>query len=343
MLGSCYCNEKDRNSSVGQTFNRLPANLRPDIKIFAGDQVYLDSPWKHFLIHTHSEREMRERFLTNYWNTWAGSQRREGLRSLLRNGGNYFVADDHEFWNNFPNRAAHIRDTWFSGGRNDWGRVADRLFRAFQTPELFYTIEVPPLSIAMMDTRVGRDSAEKNFCDPGVMHSLEQWVGGLRGAGCLVVGQAAFQKKANRFTGHFTDWVLPNYDQFRSIARILNRSEKPLLVLTGDVHFRRIASTVGDRNPLVEIISSPLTLVDKRAEGGWREAPDRFPDEPVSGISRRHTVTHNAMRGRNDNAFLLLQFSMVQDNAIKLDIFDVPVSRRVNLGQPAWTTRLRSI
>ena len=89
-------------------FRVLPEEWRPDFKILCGDQVYLDSPWKHYLWHTHGEADLERRFFDIYWRTWAGDRRKRGLRSLLADGANYYSPDDHELWNNAPNRANRL-------------------------------------------------------------------------------------------------------------------------------------------------------------------------------------------------------------------------------------------
>ena len=126
LLGSCFCRLEDPAGSVGKTFLDMPHPDRPDIKIFCGDQVYLDSPYKFFLARPHSVDLLAEKFFEHYTETWAKA---EGLSILLGDGANYFCSDDHEYWNNAPNAAPHLQDTWpVVGHRQEWWDVARELY-----------------------------------------------------------------------------------------------------------------------------------------------------------------------------------------------------------------------
>ncbi len=83
----------------------MPFAASPDIKLLAGDQVYLDSPWGGSIRSTTTAT------------TSAGSLSQE-LRvdrksdericaAAARDGANFFSSDDHEYWNNAPNAARY--------------------------------------------------------------------------------------------------------------------------------------------------------------------------------------------------------------------------------------------
>jgi hypothetical protein len=125
LLGSCFCARQDQEGTAGRTYFRLPTGDRPDVKILAGDQVYLDAPWEHYLLHTHTPAELETRFFETYLDTWMQGGPASGFRKLLMAGANYFCSDDHEFWNNAPNQGSYVLDTWpLFDRREDWlGRV----------------------------------------------------------------------------------------------------------------------------------------------------------------------------------------------------------------------------
>jgi hypothetical protein len=287
LLGSCFAYHEDAEGKVGNAFFHLPHPARPDVKFFAGDQVYLDSPWQRYATGTHSAGELQSIFLEHYVNTWTQTVgTTAGFSRLLAEGANFFSSDDHEYWNNAPNFAAFALDTWTEGGRKAWFKTARELYSAFQTPRFVTQFAVPPVSFLIADTRVNRDADQKNFMKASDLEAVRQWVGALEGPGVLVVGQPILQGKTSFLGGTFGDWNLPDYEQYSRLAAIIGSSAHSLVVLTGDVHFGRVAHTsLRSGAELIEIISSPMSLVDEAAKGKWEKAPTIFPAIPPLGSS----------------------------------------------------------
>lgn len=281
LLGSCFCRREDKAGTVGRTYSQIPAGARPEVKLLCGDQVYLDDPWHHYLAHTHTAEELEGEFFSNYHDTWA---QQGGFQELLRDGANYFTSDDHELWNNAPNRASVIRDTWpIFDKRREWLDAARRLYQAFQTPAMTTSFSVGPLSCFLADTRMNRQSDRTTFMQDADLEAVGTWVNGLRGPGILVVGQPVLRGETNVLRGHFFDWGLPDYEQYGRLVRLLASSSHSIVILTGDVHYGRIARcALSSGNELIEVISSPMSLVDKAAEGTWEKAPAFFPAFDVS-------------------------------------------------------------
>jgi hypothetical protein len=95
------------------------------------------------------------------------------------------------------------------------------------------------------------------------------------------------------------------------LVRILGRSEHTIVVLTGDVHFGRVArSSLRSGAELIEIISSPMSLVDEKARGDWTVAPDYFPAEHTtpSSISRSGVTTESDF-APTEGHFLTVEFT----------------------------------
>jgi hypothetical protein len=285
LLGSCFWHERD--PGLASAFARLPAGMRPDVKILCGDQIYLDAPASHFAFHTHSRDELEASFTAAYLSSW-----RDGcLGDVLRSGPNHFSSDDHEPWNNAPSRAALVRDSWTDGGRRQWLTAARKLYGLFQTAATVTTFAVGALSFCIADTRMRRDADEQSFMDPADLARVRQWIEGLRGPGVLVIGQPLFADTAG-VLGHLFDWGLPDYAQFPDLVRALMDSQHDIVALTGDVHYARAARCLlpsGRR--LVEIISSPLALVDEKVGRKWSAAPKRFPAMAVPGV-KAADITH---------------------------------------------------
>jgi hypothetical protein len=270
LLGSCFSRLEDLHGKVGRSFGDMPTLDRPHIKIFCGDQVYLDSPSNSFL-GLHSIDVLRQRFYEHYTETWGTPQ---GLATLLKAGANYFCSDDHEYWNNAPNMAPHLQDTW-TGHRQEWWDTGRALYGAFQNAAPIQRIDVPPVSFLIADTRMNRSRDETNFMLPPDLDAVGNWIDGLQGPGVLVVGQPLLQATTGFFRGSFFDWNLPDYDQYLKLTTMIGQCRHSLVVLTGDVHYGRVASSpLRSGAELIEIISSPLSLVDPLAKGKWEKVPE---------------------------------------------------------------------
>lgn len=308
LLSSCFCSSRPESQAIGGTYLKLQMQDKPDIKFLSGDQVYLDDPTLHFTFHTHSRNELEDMLFANYARTWTQSGIVSGNHQFLRDGANFFTADDHEFWNNAPDAATLIPDTFTQGGRDDWWEIASNLYRIFQTFRSTNTFNVGPLSFFLADTRVNRGPGRNDFMRLDDRNALEAWVNGLQGVGVLVVGQPIFAAKAGFFASRFADKHLPNYKQYEDLVRILGRTRRSILVLTGDVHYGRIAScSLGPNVAIHEIISSPSALVNPAVGGKWDAPPGNFPASSISGVVSRPITPVNEYQ-LSKNHFLTLGF-----------------------------------
>jgi len=313
-LGSCFSLDTDREGLLGFIAGRLPEQFRPDVKILCGDQVYLDN-LAFGLPSFALVGNLGERFLKNYLGTWG--QRlggASGYQVFLETGGTYFTADDHEFWNNYPNWTSLIFNSWSSAGRERWEQAALGLFQDFQSPEppltgRPQTFRVDPLSFFVADTRVYRRQGDSHFMRDDDLSALEQWVRNLDGPGVLVLGQPVFEAPANWLTKRLADRLLSNYEQYRTLARVLFDSRHSILLLTGDVHFGRIARCTLREGPrpveLYEVISSPCSLVSPLVGNQSHAAVAKFPPKPFPEVRSVPTQTfwHKA-----EDQFVTLQF-----------------------------------
>ena len=170
LLGSCFCRKNDDAGDVGWAYANLPTGAAPDLKILCGDQVYLDSPWYGFA-RPHAVATLQSLFVENYAATWT---QEGGFRELLADGANYFVSDDHEFWNNAPTPGTYAVDTWPGplGHHDEWWASATKLFDAFQNPGAIAQVDAPPLSIFLPDTRRNRDRDRSTLVKPDDLESV---------------------------------------------------------------------------------------------------------------------------------------------------------------------------
>lgn len=336
LLGSCFALMEDEGGTVGKAFSRMPPAARPDIKILAGDQVYLDSPAWHFGA-PHSYDDLRDRFLGQYKGTWGQTN---GFAELLSKGANFFCSDDHEYWNNAPSRSFPV-NTWLKQDRDMWWDAAHELYRAFQTPRPLLQFDVSPLSFMIADTRIDRDN--KTFIPKARFANVEAWVKGLKGPGVLVIGQPLLWRPTDWYHGSVYDWNLPDYDQYQDLVRIVAASPHSLIILTGDVHFGRIAyGRLKSGGELVEIISSPLSLIDKLAAGEWEEAPPTFPIVRPEQVTAQLLATNQMITKADFQAtaghFLTLEFTQ-QGPGAKLKLRYWPVDADAppkDFGKTIW-------
>jgi phosphodiesterase/alkaline phosphatase D-like protein len=308
MLASCFCSRISGSASIGSTYLNLTMPDRPDVKILCGDQVYLDDPALHFTFNTHSAQDLEDLLFSNYLRTWTQTGVPGGNQQVLSDGANFFTADDHEFWNNAPNFASFIPDTFKQSGRNTWWGIASTLLRIFQTDRSVKRFAVGPVSFFLADTRVNRAPGKNDFMSLADLNELQAWVNGLSGLGVLVIGQPLFAKKAGFFASTLVDKNLSNYKQYEDLVRVLDQTTRSIIVLTGDVHFGRIAHVQLAPNVfLYEIISSPTSLVDPRAGQTWEPPPELYPPFAVNGVVKK-AVSTNMQYTLWENHFLTLGF-----------------------------------
>jgi hypothetical protein len=128
----------------------------------------------------------------------------------------------------------------------------------------------------------------------------------------LVVGQPIFADRAG-WRGNFQDWNLADFSQYEPLCRALLQTRQPIVTLTGDVHYGRVARAMTPTGvDLIEIISSPMALVDRSAGGNWQPAPAQFPAFPVAGAASVPVETVEAWQRFADH-FLTLEFASLGD------------------------------
>jgi len=306
FLGSCFCRKQDRG--VGAAITGLPAAAQPHVKILAGDQVYLDAESRSW--RGNSEERLREIFLDAYWATWTSPG--TSLAQVLARGPNWFMSEDHEFWNNYPYRNAAGFDTWlpWGAGKDAYKQIANELYERFQSPAAFTKIDVSPVSFALLDTRRYRDDRKHQLCRPDDFKQFAKWVGNLSGPGVLVTGQPIFGEESG-LLGTVMDLSLPDYDQYEDVLRALAAAHQPIILLSGDVHFGRIANTRRRTGPdLVEIIASPLALVPG-ARGRWHGAPAKLRWADRAGLDIEPIQTSD-QPNIADEHFVTLELTTVQ-------------------------------
>src|SRR4029450_5170412 len=94
----------------------------------------------------------------------------------------------------------------------------------------------------------------------------------LTGPGCLVLGQVLFTAPAGTISKHM-DLGLPDFRQYIELLDALRQAPHAVVVLTGDVHFGRVAvCQFLNGQEIVEVIASPLALVASFPSNEWKGA-----------------------------------------------------------------------
>lgn len=302
MLSSCFYYNNDKTGEAGRAFKSIPDIFKPDLKIMCGDQVYLDVADGHFLqlrpVRFDNPPQIAKNYLYKYINTWT---QKIGFGSILAAGATYFTADDHEFWNNYPNPTPLILNTYDHGYRKTLKDISVNLYNVFQSYDAAATghrrvIELGDISIFIADTRVFREEGDDRFMSDEDFDALLEWINGLSTPGVLVTGQPLFQKPSGYISKNLGDRAMANYGQYKELVRSLFSLKNSVVVLTGDVHYGRISSCILSYGELpvelVEIVSSPTSLVSSLVGGKAEDAPYSFPPEPISGIAGVKCMTH---------------------------------------------------
>lgn len=372
LLGSCYCREGEvregHEGAAGRAYAALykDAALRPDAKFLCGDQVYLDAPpggietVNKFIAAGATTEYLRREFIDVYRRTWTQSVRpgATGFGELLRLGANFFVSDDHEFWNNYPDLGITSAVTLSAKGRARWKSVARPLFFGVQMRPAdgrttlqnawarIERFEIGPLSFLIADTRADRvetapGGRPTRFMRPEDLATVCEWAKGLEGPGVLCLSQSLIPPGEESWTDDpRIDAALWDYEQYEELVAAVRHSDShDLVLLSGDVHFGRIArsSKVQANRPprFLEVISSPMALIDNTAKGIATSSPGalRFPrvrigEHKPRPVSVDRGIPASDVKGRNEDHFMTIGFGRSPEDPA-----------RVRMRVAAWLVR----
>jgi len=293
VLGSCFEPTRFGRERLKRAIDNL--EVRPSIKLLCGDQVYLDPI---LLTRLWKKASHAARTVSIYRATWT----HPGFGALLKSGMNVFCPDDHDLWNDYT-----VED---GGADKEREEAAKRAIQVFQCDTPWQQFEVSPLRFMVVDTRQRRTLPEAKdkpqFVDEDVLDEVVAWVSSNRGPGVLVLGQPIFGEHG--YHGKFGSDI-PQYSrQFKRLAQALLAAPRSILVLSGDVHWGRVAhATNRNEQRLIEVISSPLGINPLRAASTplrpWRPALPEFSDG--STACKVETVAASELTGAH---FVTLDF-----------------------------------
>jgi hypothetical protein len=271
LFASCFWHNNDREGYYRTGLRELGQLAHPQFKLLLGDQVYGDWPNAWDL-----GDEAIELYAKRYAQYWGDPYYREALQTCP----NFITCDDHEYWNDYPEKQIQLPQTWDPKNRKKYGQGAEELYYQYQRclnpgAARWYSFSIDPVSFFIADTRSEREVCNKkdtsHFMSVEQWEALEAWQKTLRGPGVLVLGQPLFQED-----GNFKDHSLSNFKKdYARLWRVIERSlggknahGKPhdILVLSGDIHTGRYAEAHGPFPDapygVPEFIASPAAMIN---------------------------------------------------------------------------------
>ena len=279
-LSSCFYEHRDCGQAA-RAFKGLhergTESVKPDIKFMVGDQVYLDIGLDSLSPLTN---EIRQRVAEDYAKHW------QALGSMLSRGGTWMLPDDHEYWNDYPFydsllptlfmlKLKKIRNTWLGVSRDGVLNV--------QQSNKVDTFEIGnDLSFCVADLRSYRSKTQ--FIDKQGFKKMINWAQGLTKPGVLVIPQVLLTEK-NELERN----LLSFRKQYSQLITAMASSGHDIVVMSGDVHFGRVAQVKMGANGgrLIEVVSSPmsnLTGLNSLAANKAKTKPKQFPDPNAINI-----------------------------------------------------------
>lgn len=287
-MGSCFAEEYD-GGSVSRAYTGLYRakieEMSPHFNFLLGDQVYLDvgvdslSPVSH---------EIQERIAGDYANNW------HALRGVFKHGATWFLADDHEFWNNYPVVSGpypFIQALRLDHVKQAWERTAREAVDSIQRVKNIRFFGIGnDLSFCIADFRSRR--TETHLLEDRDFEQVLSWVAALTSPGVLVLSQPLADTYGKE------DKKLPDYEQYHQLLRAMQQSSHDILVLAGDLHCGRIcsfefveANAKNTRRVMHEVVASPLSNLCGPTSFAARttcnsDRPRLFPPYPLPGVSQ---------------------------------------------------------
>jgi len=283
-IGSCYCEATDKGAEHWSVLKSFGLDNPLRLRVLCGDQVYLDlsqasgnpiimnapNPWERYPEHWESRR----------------------FRAFLAALPTVVLADDHEFWNDYPHGNAYL--LWDESQPNGpLGQKMNRAFAVFQAAlnldpaavvddgqeiDRLLSEEAPTflldlglLQLFVLDTRTRRtryDASRPRFTAGPWLQRAIQWIQNLTTPGVLLVSQPMVEQRTSWFkrkTHTMGDVNLPDYDEdFADLWEAILAAGHDVLVVSGDIHWSRLYQIARPLNPgreVFEFISSPLARI----------------------------------------------------------------------------------
>ncbi|WP_194788402.1 hypothetical protein [Pseudomonas sp. UFMG81] len=279
LLASCYYSANSRLLPKAVTPRGRLAGRPPHAKLLCGDQIYLDLSLGGFL----PTRKPTP------WERYHDQWHDDAFLAWMANGGSLCLADDHEFWNNYPSTtrvtpwlawlfqappatvAAQMREAFTLyqavlnadpdalAGQANPVLVIDDLHR-FEFPGAAAGF-AQTLSLLVLDTRIARDAPElraPNFAPPSWLNWVTARLAARNGPTLLLTTQPLLDR------GGGAEANLADYPaQFSELWDAVWNSRHQVMLLTGDIHWSRTQVVFNRQTGLehYEVVSSALARI----------------------------------------------------------------------------------
>jgi hypothetical protein len=333
LFGSCFWQNNDREGAFLRAVDFLTKKFQPSWKFLIGDQSYQDYPLVGLTTDPVAALAGR------YGQYWGDGKFLEALQATP----NFFMCDDHEFWNDYPEKQVQLWQTRIDAVADKFGKAALNLYETFQScmnpSQPWYEFAVGKVSFFVADTRSKRQKAAQpgaQFFEDSQWTALETWASSLQGPGVLVLGQPMFQKD-----GDWKDHSLSNFPRdYGRLAAVIEdaqagKSGAPhhILMLSGDIHTGRYSrATIADFQPggteerdfsaVHEFVASPSSLVGPYYPGRQPSIsfpPARLPVKEYNG-PRPHWDIDTVKGASADNNIGLIRMSLGPADSVRFDL-----------------------
>ena len=345
-LASCFYTHRDGGQAAAAykaLHDRETSAVRPDITVLSGDQVYLDIGFDSLSL---DPGEIRERIADDYAKHW------QELGSILSRGGTWMLPDDHEYWNDYPfvdSLIPTLLALKIDEVRETWTQAALDAVRNIQRCPVVESFSIgDELTICLADVRTYR--TDDGFLPSDDFDRLLAWASGRSSPAILALSQPLV------VTRNGTERNLLSFrSQYVELLRALASSPHDIVILSGDVHFGRIASVeIGKKGTrLIEIVSSPLsnlTGLNGIAASVAKDTPAQFPSVPVAGqLGWKPRKVNYFKDSRNHGRFFVQTQSSWQfwnyprtrtrEHFMTIGCARVPEKKAIELRVDAWLVR----
>lgn len=264
LLASCTYRWPPYFRSIAAHLDRFPVlGQVPSFALYVGDNVYLDVPPPRL----QDAAAVVDRYLDYYLD--------DGYAALRAQLPSFATFDDHELWNDFPERSVP-----FSCGSPKTRRPTSHerhdnvsiCFSARSIPPRFPAPSMPsastcrPLSSFVVDTRTDRGAADApsgRLMPEADLAALEAGARTLEGPGVLVIGQPLWIEPVSHAGPFRGDHNVSHFAaHYARICDALERAPFDVLVLRGDVHYSRLLRIhTRTRRVVHEVTASTLVSI----------------------------------------------------------------------------------
>lgn len=327
VLASCFHTQRSRISGTTPLPKQfLEPQAPPHLKILCGDQIYLDlSAGGALPIQPGSFTPAQ-----HYFEQWRTSD----FLGWLSNGANIFLADDHEFWNNYPSTK---RLGWLSQlFATPSDRIAQEMLDCFllyqaalncdpdallanpavlPTRDDLHCFELPGtgappalrhhFNLLALDTRIARIMPVEHqhagqFCHPAWLTRATQWIAQLQGPGLLLTSQPLLDKQGG------SEANLADFEaDFAALWRAIMASPHQILLMSGDIHWSRAHVVERKGGDHYEVVSSAIArILPFDFTVRFKHNNDRITWQGGGGVNITRTALSN-----QDRLFAILELS----------------------------------